>query len=193
MDQKPPRTRGCLSLSQWIYTTYFQPACHACCSLLHVLVQFPIATSWTKRDFSVDRLLWKISFLPSTASTSVDHCGRCCTFVLSSSLSFIARKERSGWRGGERGESRLLHMSVAMGILAQWLCSNAAAGMEDLFSQGRLWQKKKMECAWAGASATNYVAGAFILERELARLYLDRERGAASETFDVFILPHRPD
>lgn len=49
-----------------------------------------------------------------------------------------------------------------------------------------------MECAWAGASATNYVAGAFILERELARLYLDREQGAALETFDVFILPHRP-
>lgn len=52
---------------------------------------------------------------------------------------------------------------------------------------------KKIECAWAGASATNYVAGAFILERELARLYLDREQGAASETFDVFLLPHRPD
>lgn len=50
-----------------------------------------------------------------------------------------------------------------------------------------------MECAWAGASAANYVEGAFILERELAGLYLDREQGAASETFEVFILPHRPD
>lgn len=48
-----------------------------------------------------------------------------------------------------------------------------------------------MECAWAGASVTNYVDGAFILERELARLYLDWEQGAASETFDVFILPHQ--
>lgn len=104
MDQKPLRTRGCLSLSQWIYTTYFQPACNACCSLLHVLVQFPIATSRTKRDFSVDRLLWKISFLPSTASTSVEHCGRCRTFVLSSSLSFLVRKELWGWRG--RGGGR---------------------------------------------------------------------------------------
>lgn len=50
-----------------------------------------------------------------------------------------------------------------------------------------------MERAWAGSSATNYVEGAFILESELARLYLGWEQGAASETFDVFILPHRPD
>lgn len=54
-------------------------------------------------------------------------------------------------------------------------------------------KKKKKERAWAGASATNYVEGAFILERELARLHLDREQGAASETFDVFILPRHPD
>lgn len=97
---------------------------------------------------------------------------------------------------GAGGGGRLLHMSVAMGILAQWLCSNAASGMEDLFSQGRLGQqkkRKKKERAWAGSSATNYVEGAFILEGELVRLYLGWEQGAASETFDVFILPHQPD
>lgn len=56
--------------------------------------------------------------------------------------------------------------------------------MEDLFSQEML-GKKKNKCAWAGASATNYVTGAFILDRELGRLFLDRGQGAASETFDV--------
>lgn len=88
LDQKPLRTRGCLSLSQWIY--HLQPA-RLPCSLLPTpcpqFLQFPMATNWTKRDFWVDILLWKISFLLSTASTSVDHCGRCCTFVLSGSLS----------------------------------------------------------------------------------------------------------
>ena len=50
-----------------------------------------------------------------------------------------------------------------------------------------------MECAWAGASAANYVEGAFVLERELARFYLDHEQGAALKIHDVFILPHHPD
>lgn len=34
-------------------------------------------------------------------------------------------------------------MSVAMGILAQWRCSNAAAGMEDLFFAREAPGKKK--------------------------------------------------
>lgn len=141
------------------------------------------------KEISVGRLLWEIYFLRYTTCTSVDHCGRCCAFVLPS---FILRKELWGVRrGGPRGgEGRLLHMSVAMGILAQWLCSNAAVGMEDLFSQGRL-RQNKTECAWAGALATNYVEGGIYFRKRVGEALL--WPGAASQTFDVFILPHRPD
>lgn len=60
---------------------------------------------------------------------------------------FLSEGRARGVEGRE--ESRLLHMSVAMGILAQWLCSNVAAGMEDLFSQGRLWKKNGVCMSWS--------------------------------------------
>lgn len=44
--------------------------------------------------------------------------------------------------------------------------------MEDWFSQGRLWQREReRECAWAGVSVANYVAGAFILDRVSEALF----------------------
>lgn len=158
------------SLLVTVNTHHLLPACLRCLLLLivRVLIQFPIATSRTKRESFRWQIIMKDISFPFSASTSVDHRRRRYLFC---SPELHGDERCRGWAGeGPAREGRLLHMSVAMGILAQWLCSNAAAGTEDLFSQGRHWwekkkQGKKMECAWAGASATNYVAGAFILDR----------------------------
>lgn len=150
-------------------------------------MQFPIATIWTKRDFSVNRLLWKITFLPSTASTAVDHCGRCCTFVPWSSVSFLVRKEL--WVVEGKGEGR----AGCCTCLLPWgfWCSDYAVM--------RLWEWRicfceggsSGKCAWAGASPTNYVEGAFILKRELARLSFKARYCLRDLWF--WWLPHRPD
>lgn len=129
-----------LLVSVYIYTTYFQPVGNACCSRFCVLMQFPIATSWTKRDFSVDRLLWKVSILLFFSTIYFCRSLRKMLHICSWARSVSQWGKSAGGGGGGTGESRLLHISVAMGILVQWLCSNAAAGMEDLFLPGR---KKK--------------------------------------------------
>lgn len=119
-----------------------------------------------------------------------------CVCSLSSSQSFLGEERalRVEEKENGKGEGRLLHMSVAMGILAQWLCSNVAAGIEDLFSQGRLGGKKRGEHELELHSPIMWREIYLKKEEkkvksEVLRLYL----GAASETFDVFILPHRPD
>lgn len=71
-----------LSLLVTVNTHHLLPACLQRLLLLIVcvLTQFPIATGWTKREFFRWQIIMKdISFLFS-ASTSVDHCGRCYLF-----------------------------------------------------------------------------------------------------------------
>lgn len=153
-----------------------------------LFLQFPIATSWTKRDFWVDTLLWKKFFLPSAASFL---CRSLWMMVYICSLKlgeFLWEEKKSAGGGKRKGEGRLLHMSVAMGILAQWLCSNVAAGMEDLFLQGRLEQKNGMSMSW---NLSPQLCRGGYFKKRVSWLYL--EKGAASETIDVFILPPRPD
>lgn len=99
-----------LSLSRWIYTTYFLHACHTCCFFSFNLL---------------NRNTYMSPSLPAPLYIIVEDAAH----LFPSSLNFRVGRERAG--GG--GEGKPLHMSVAMGILAQWLCSNAAAGEEDLF------------------------------------------------------------
>lgn len=185
VDQKPCRTRDCHYLSQWIYTTYFHPACCACSSLRLVLVQFPIATSWTKRDFSVGRLLWKISGLRSTASTSVHRFVKCWTFALSRSLSLVARKELWGVLGEEGGGragccTSLLpwgfwRSDYAVVRLREWRIS---------FREGDSGKKQKL---FVSLSFNHQLCGGGIYFRKrVVKLYFDRKPGLASESFLVF-------
>lgn len=131
------------SLLVTVNTHHLLPACLRCLLLLivRVLTQFPIATSRTKRESFRWQIIMKDISFPFSASTSVDHRRRRYLFC---SPELHTDERCQGWVGeGPAREGRLLHMSVAMGILAQWLCSNAAAGTEDLFSQGRHWWEKK--------------------------------------------------
>lgn len=131
------------SLLVTVNTHHLLPACLRCLLLLivRVLIQFPIATSRTKRESFRWQIIMKDISFPFSASTSVDHRRRRYLFC---SPELHGDERCRGWAGeGPAREGRLLHMSVAMGILAQWLCSNAAAGTEDLFSQGRHWWEKK--------------------------------------------------
>lgn len=155
-----PRSFNLFNVVLWSWNLWVQeavmvnlshllPACSPC-SLLFTpcpqFLQFPIATSWTRRDFWVDTLLWKTSFLPSTASWLCRSLWK-IVCVCSLELTEFSQRGKSSAGGGKekdrKGEGRLLHMSVAMGILVQWLCSNVAAGMEDSFLQGRFGERKK--------------------------------------------------
>lgn len=92
---------------------------------------------------------------PFAASTSVDHDGRGNTFVLELTKPQCDESQSEVEGGG--GRARLLHMSVAMGILAQWLCRLWNGGF--VFARDVRQKKKKRKkrgYAWAGVSVANY-------------------------------------
>lgn len=133
------------------YISYFQPPAMLVTPCIYM--QFPIATIWPTRDFCLFFLL------------TDDH--KKCIFSFSRIYLGRSRRKRqhicsrahwaSLWREPVRGGGwdRLLHMSVAMGILAQWLCRLRNGGF--VFRRDALQRKeKKKEHTLAGASAVNY-------------------------------------
>lgn len=113
------------------------------CSSFSVHMQLPIATILPKRVFFSfiyflffrGGLLWKISFLLFTASTSFDHGGRCNAFAPEPRCDESQPEVESG-EGGIGCCTCLLPWGF-------WRSDYAGCGMEDLFSRGMLGKKKE--------------------------------------------------
>lgn len=127
--------------------------------------------------FFICGLIWTISFLLFPASASVDHGGRCNTFAPEPHCD-ESQPEVEGGRVGGIGCCTCL---LPWGF---WRSDYAGCGMEDLFSRGDAWQKKKKRkeekrkaCTWAGVSVANYMEGICFrqlwrLERGLSKVFL---------------------